>query len=180
MWKSIFIFVLFLTLPQRILAAEDLNIKGIKIGTTYGELKSAFPADLDCFAANNMGKDARICYRKAGSDSYAGDTARISYTLRADTVVAIDVAKLSPEKYDAVMVGLSEKFGKPTDIGHGQVESRMGVKYENFNAQWHRGDLLLSIEKFDGSINEMGIHLVSITAAKRQAVEMSQKAKSDL
>lgn len=64
---------------------------------------------------------------------------------------------MSNQAFEAVLRGLTEKFGKPKAIKSGKVQNKIGNTFSNTTAFWSNGVSTISIEERSSKIDRMSI-----------------------
>lgn len=167
------------------LNANALELKGVRLGMTFEELQTAFPAGqlspgrpnlngMSCLLANTF------CTVNVGT--VAGIESVLQVSLSDGRVADAYMGKLSPSEFQGVVKALQEKFGKPSSTSQGIVQNRMGGKFDNPSFVWSFPEGKLFATKFMPGAPTLDISQVEISSSSWIAEkEAKQKARaSDL
>lgn len=143
-------------------AEEPLELKGIRPGMTYEQLNTAVPG-IPCSLAPKV-KRCGISGGLKGTpetmNTLAGRSVKLwSMAFTPDMRVAAVMLSLTPADFDAVRLALEEKYG-PATTREVPIQNRMGATFKNTVSVWKRGDAVLELEKYGGSLDRMGITLL--------------------
>ncbi len=162
------------------IAAEELNIKGEKIGMTEDELRAMVGEPFSCGATKDLGDGVRHCGRLGTmADTYAGKHVDIMRLFRKGKLVTVYVGGLKPEDFDEVETALVDKFGKPKE-DRSQVHNAFGAQFDTATDTWTTGTAILVFKKRCGKVTDSCLTLISPEYMEKEQRDKQDKARSDM
>jgi len=142
------------------------ELKGLRIGMPSAEAKALFPTSM-CPPIGG----AMVC--SVGTVSFGDATsARLSYVLLDNNVIDIYIS-LNETEFNGVVDALKSKFGMPSREENSIIQNRMGAKFENVTLSWTNGDISLTAERRNTSVDKSKVDMFS----KSALVEWNRRRK---
>jgi len=159
-------------------SANALDLKGVRLGMTPEELKSAFPGGA---AAGRPNENGVICYNAADFCAVnVGTIAEIPTQLQVSflngKVSDAYSGHLHPSQLDQIVDALKAKYGPPTATSMTKVQNGIGNTFDNPHFVWKFPEGELRVSRFlagPTSLDYAELRIVSTAwiadeAAKRQ------------
>lgn len=158
-------------------AGMALDLKGVRLGMTQEELQSVFPQGESrpapglsrCFGAGPS------CTVNVGT--LGGVPTRLQVSFLEGKVAHVYSGDLSPANFGQVAEALKAKFGEPTASSVGQVQNRLGGKFDNPSYVWRFPEGELRAAKFMPGAPTMDIAQVEIDSPEWMAKKDAENAK---
>jgi hypothetical protein len=159
-------------------AMEDLNIKGLKIGSTLDDARALVHGQFHCHPMQTGDPDVRICGDI--DDTYAGERVHVLRKFREGKLVQIYISDMSPENFAEMESALVEKFGKPATVQHEELHNAMGAKYDNVKDLWRQDGAAMLFKRYCDSPSKSCLELSSEKYLLEEAALEASKKKSDM
>ncbi|MEQ1662644.1 MAG: hypothetical protein ABL877_08100 [Thiobacillus sp.] len=164
------ILLLLLTILSgiNVACADQLNIKGIRLGMSQEEV-IALQGAMSCSALKS--KSDTGCY---GHATYADVGAKLFVFFKEGKVTAVSVT-VDSDDFENVTLALKEKLGKPSFVKTEKVQNLAGAEFNNPSFHWVKNGGILSATKFSEKVTESGISL-----SEFNVVNTLKKHKDDI
>lgn len=158
-----------------------LDLKGVSLGMTQEELQLAFPTGTK---PGRPDEGQSWCYGKVAAcqvnvGTLGGIPNRLQVSFLDGRVAHVYSGNLSPTNFEQVAEALKTKFGTPTTSSVGQVQNRMGGKFDNPTYVWKLPDGELHAAKFMPGAPTLDNAQVEIDSPEWIEKQRDEKSKRD-
>lgn len=171
--------ILSAVLAAQCMAGYALDLKGVRLGMTIEELQQAFPAGKPGRAAPGQMWCASATACSVNVGTLGGVPTNLQVTFLDGKVAHVYSGNLYPPNFEQVAEALKTKFGAPTTCTMGEVQNRMGGKFDNPNYVWKFPDGELRASKFMPGAPTLENSQVEIDSSEWIAKKQAEKAKRD-
>jgi hypothetical protein len=168
------------------LSAWSLDIKGVALGATEGDVSAAYGKRWSC--VGDAGEE-RTCRKSLDphdvpiveNDSYANEHAQIRYTFGPDgKLVHISVRGLGSETFDVIRKALEDKFGKPSNVTDSDVQNGVGNTFRNTTVTWSTDDAELILSRYSYRLDKAALELIDPKYREKNASDEVQRARDNI
>lgn len=177
-FKIAVVLVLLLPSLAELAFAEELAIKGIKLGMTREELISLNPG-LDCTPVCRYRRTQNVdvpTLQTLGAEPVESWWFEFS----SDNKLMSADAKLNSRSGPSILTAFTEKFGKPSTSEASEFKTAAGYKGPKQTNTWVRGDTLIAVIFPHGKITDMTVTIYSKSVREEQIKSRQERAKKDL
>lgn len=162
--------LLFITILFSSLFAQDIDIKGLKIGMSFEDASKLFKLSKSgniSFATNKDGTKPTFASKKI-------DFLGLKFENNKIREIAL---KIQSDHYDTIIAPLKDKYKMVCESSI--IQNRMGAKFNQEECVFISNDVQMNVTKYSQNINESFI-LVSKPLTNEELNKSNEKIKSDI
>lgn len=187
--KTLFKAIATLLFLQAITAAaNDFEIKGIKLGLTEPEVESIFGNVQNTHANGGCsGSSDRSCSYNPKFRDMPAELKSIAgypvdfYAVRFESEKAFYIyIKLHTNAFDSVANALISKYGQPSTKTQEVLQNKLGASFVNDIYKWQSAGQTLSVRRHAGRVDAMAINLTNDATIERKAKLRAEKNAADI
>jgi hypothetical protein len=172
--------IVSIALVTQCIVGDALDLKGVRLGMTMEELQLAFPAGKPGRAIPGemwCVPDGSFCSVNVGT--LGGVPTTLQATFLDGRVAQVYSGNLHPPQFEQLVETLKTKFGAPTTTTMGEVQNRVGGKFDNPSYVWKFPDGELRASRFMPGAPTLDNSQVEIDSPEWVAKKQAEKAKRD-
>lgn len=167
--------------------AEEPTIKGLKLGMSKHEAESRYKGFTGvCTKPNALGDTVCGYSGNKGSlvdipelETFAGVPAVRILGVFRDGLAHTFLVNFRAADYERVIEAMTQRWGKPAREDKGEVQNRMGARFDQLEHEWMIGGAVFRAKKRSSNVTEGQLALTSIERIKQAPADKAERARSD-